>query len=550
MNTNFDVVDALISNMGLSSNVDINEHDNDLTLEDKALLTSAETLTAITNERKEEMDHISDSEDDELEDNKPNALHDLLGLLKDSDDEDHSSLPQDILQGLSKQPDEKVSEQEGKGKRKRRTKRGKKKDLMDTDEEDTLDEGEIEDDDEYAPAQEDEEEEKNLTKKSDSKRNSSGNGEEVISEDELIYCTVCRRSNLQVNFKKNYTINTSNYTTYCNTFPSTQIQKPKEGESLCVCSTCYNKSWRYARGQYDPKKPRNQNKREGLKKPPKLKTGEITKQGTVASPEGSGVNSDSSLPNKRRIKRKVDNDFEMQDLPHIAQRNAPKETTIASPIPTVDTATSPPSKKKVKRATKASKKEKVPPSPSTSSNNVATTPTVNTPVTRAAAKRGRKKKDVGSPTTPSNNNSTSGSSTTSVVNNNSLITNGTINATKLKLAKEEISLIILYYKVQLSSTSSTPITTKINVDGTNAEEPLLYSTKIIIKQPMLFKAIKELIGERLHQKMGDSFAIDCMKVNTIDRFKNVVKVDIDDFYFTDMKLNDNDSVCVYIRNNQ
>lgn len=240
-------------------------------------------------------DHISDSDEDENESvSKVSALYSLL--QDDSDDGEHvSSLPPSATVGTNtpslanthlakrasrmlaaQQESSAVSNSKGSSTPTPRKRKTSRRSAMEDDE--IADAGAMEgDDDEYiADAGEEDDEEMALAgvkKRSSTRRERSPglgasaasssssnrmdtNEDEVISEEDLIHCVVCRRSNLQVNFKKNYTINTNNYKTYCDTFPqqSEQIPKPRDGESLSVCSTCYNKQWRFARGQYDPNK--------------------------------------------------------------------------------------------------------------------------------------------------------------------------------------------------------------------------------------------------------------------------------------------------------
>ncbi|EFC50617.1 predicted protein [Naegleria gruberi] len=58
------------------------------------------------------------------------------------------------------------------------------------------------------------------------------------------YCVICKRANMS--FKKNYFIHAQNAELYQKTFPSTSIMFGP------VCSTDFNKVWRYSRGEYIP----------------------------------------------------------------------------------------------------------------------------------------------------------------------------------------------------------------------------------------------------------------------------------------------------------
>ena len=84
----------------------------------------------------------------------------------------------------------------------------------------------------------------------------------------IMNCNCCGRSSAEVSFKKNYSIHEGNIDSYRNTFP----HNAEYITSGPVCATCYNKQWRFQRGLYDPQKIRKANPREGLKQ--KLKDGE------------------------------------------------------------------------------------------------------------------------------------------------------------------------------------------------------------------------------------------------------------------------------------
>nr|CAG4707707.1 unnamed protein product [Naegleria fowleri] len=398
-------------------------------------------------------------------------------------------------------------------------------DTMMMEDEDFADAGAIEynDDDDYV-AEHDDEDEGVTPKRKKSSRRSVGTSPmpsgdvkfvekvepEELSEDELMYCVVCKRSNLQVNFKKNYTINTGNYKTYCETFPqqADQIPKPKDGESLSVCSTCYNKQWRFARGQYDPYKNRAVNKREGLKNPPKLKEGAKTSPNpssggesstptlTNLSAEDQAAATALSTPSKRKVKRKVG---EKQD-----ENGAEAETK------TEDDGTTP-QKKKVKRATKV--KKDLPPVPMPDTTGGVATQT--TP-----SKRGRKAKAT-TPVSAANGGIASSSPASTMKRE---------DATGQPTLPQPSSLFVSYY-----------------VKRAGGHEDTVYQTKFVLpKCPESVEELKSVVMERLTQKKGDIYSYDCSYCNTMDRVNNPFKVEIDDFFFNDVKLKDNDVVLVYV----
>ncbi|KAG2378538.1 hypothetical protein C9374_008177 [Naegleria lovaniensis] len=338
---------------------------------------------------------------------------------------------------------------------------------------------------------------------------------EEISEDELMYCVVCKRSNLQVNFKKNYTINTGNYKTYCDTFPqqADQIPKPKDGESLSVCSTCYNKQWRFARGQYDPFKNRAVNKREGLKNPPKLKDGVKTSPKlesssesstptlamTTLSAEDQAAAAALSTPSKRKVKRKVGEQLDENG----AEAKTEDGTT--------------PQKKKVKRATKAKKELPPVPTPSGSTTSTAGIVTQTTP-----SKRGRKAK-ASTPVSAANG--------------------GIVSSSPASSLKKEDTIS----QPTLPQSSTISLCVSYSVKRAGGQEDTVYQTKMVPhKCPESVEEFKTMMMERLTQKKGDIYSFDCAYCSTTDRANNPFKVEIDDFFFNDVKLKDNDAVLVYV----
>jgi len=198
---------------------------------------------------------------------------------------------------------------------------------------------------------------------------------------------------------------------------------------------------------------------------------------------------------KRKIKRKMDDDFEVNGV----AKKIGGELSDDSQV-----------KKKVKRAQKATKKT-VAATTSTAAGTTESTliapgvvGTIASPVT-TPSKRGRKKSGM-----------------VGIIS----------SAPAISVKEDNIALIVMFVKV-------------VTVDN-KPEEEVIYSTKIITKNPTSVEEIKNVVMERLTQKKGDSYTFGSVYCNSIDRVRNPIKVEIDEFFFKDTKLNDNDSLNVYV----
>ncbi|EFC36168.1 predicted protein [Naegleria gruberi] len=304
----------------------------------------------------------------------------------------------------------------------------------------------------------------------------------------LTYCSVCRRSSEQVNFHKNYTINTNNYKNYCGTFPhfADQIPKPKEGESHVVCSTCYNKQWRFANGKYDPHKDRAFNKREGLQRTPKAPKGSKQKAAASTSSENSDLlntSTNTTDSNTEGNKRKIDEEEGGENL----------FVPIESP------------NKRVKRASKAKKGQ----SPTQQYESKFVIESTTPPVVVAST---------------SSNNAVP-------IRCSFGIASASPAASFAK--KEEITFLISYMK---------------RFNGILED---IYTTKIATHHcPETVEQLRDLVMERLSQKKGDVFIFDRACCNSVDRFNNPIKIEIDEFFFKDVKLANNDSLWIYVNDKQ
>ncbi|KAL9646916.1 hypothetical protein ABK040_013775 [Willaertia magna] len=301
-----------------------------------------------------------------------------------------------------------------------------------------------------------------------------------ITEDQLMHCHCCGRSNLEVSFKKNYSIHEGNIESYRATFP----QNSHIIGLGSVCATCYNKQWRFQRGLYDPSKARRANPREGLKNPPKLKQlkdeedgGNVTSPiSTSSAPNWSkqgGSNSQPGTPtsntsSQKKRKRKQSTS---------SLTSTPKEDTIGNQTDLTN-------------ATTSSENENI---------LLSLTP-------EAILKK--KSKQLASV---------------------KALVPGLIE--KKPKTPNELSLIVQYFQNQLDLNSqqhpfySTAIKLLINDQNQNYD--------------IIFKTFTE----RLQQKINnEQFIIRSMKVRATDRFGEVVLVDLDDFYFQEMNLKDGDSI--------
>ncbi|KAG2373719.1 hypothetical protein C9374_011808 [Naegleria lovaniensis] len=139
---------------------------------------------------------------------------------------------------------------------------------------------------------------------------------DMFPDPEQRNCVICKRSNMS--FKKNYFVHASNIEIYKKTFPGLADSI----EFGPVCSTDFNKVWRYSRGEYIPssngnsgrivKNPLNENKPSNKKR--KSKSGN-SEQGTSAGGSNEGNSSNGSSRSNKRVKKTVSQAIRHSEIP-------------------------------------------------------------------------------------------------------------------------------------------------------------------------------------------------------------------------------------------